>query len=139
MKTIIKASLFSIMTLVTANALAEVAVIVHPGNSASLAKDDVERIYLGKVKTFPGGDAVTPLNLPEGHATRTEFDQTLVGKSPSQLKAFWSKQVFTGKGTPPDEVADAAAMKAKVSSDPSAVGYVDAADVDGSVRVVGTF
>ncbi|MAL98121.1 MAG: phosphate ABC transporter substrate-binding protein [Alteromonadaceae bacterium] len=139
MKTIIKASLFSIMTLVTANALAEVAVIVHPGNSASLAKDDVERIYLGKVKTFPGGDAVTPLNLPEGHATRTEFDQTLVGKSPSQLKAFWSKQVFTGKGTPPDEVADATAMKAKVSSDPSAVGYVDAADVDGSVRVVGTF
>ncbi|QCF27085.1 phosphate ABC transporter substrate-binding protein [Hydrocarboniclastica marina] len=139
MKTIIKASLFSIMTLVTANALAEVAVIVHPGNSASLAKDDVERIYLGKVKTFPGGDAVTPLNLPEGHATRTEFDQTLVGKSPSQLKAFWSKQVFTGKGTPPDEVADAAAMKAKVSSDPSAVGYVDAADVDSSVRVVGTF
>ena len=139
MKQITRICLFSIATALTANAAAEVAVIVHPGNSASLSKAEVERIYLGKLNEFPAGGAGTAFNLPEGDTTRTEFDQDVVGKSPSQLKAFWSKQLFTGKGTPPEALSDAAAMKAKVSSDPSAIGYIDASAVDDSVRVINRY
>lgn len=46
--------------------------------------------------------------------------------------------IFTGKGHPPAEM-DAAAVKAKVASDPSAIGYIDASEVDASVREVARF
>lgn len=136
MKHITRICLFSIITALSANTAAEVAVIVHPTNTANLSKAEVERIYLGKMNEFPTGGAVIAFNLPEGAPIRTEFDETFVGKTPNQLKAFWSKQLFTGKGTPPKELSDAAAMKAKVSSNPSAIGYIDAAVVDDSVRVI---
>lgn len=139
MKKLIRIALLCAAAGFSTLAAAEIAVIVHPDNGASLSKSEVERIFLGKMHAFPAGGTVTPFNLAEGTELRSSFDQNVVGKSSSQLKAYWSKQIFTGKGTPPEEVADAAAMKAKVSSDPSAIGYVDAAEVDGSVRVIGHY
>ena len=44
--------------------------------------------------------------------------------------------VFTGKAQPPKEVSDDAAVIAKVSSDPEAIGYVDSGAVNDSVKVV---
>jgi hypothetical protein len=44
--------------------------------------------------------------------------------------------MFTGHGQPPKVVADAAAVKKAVAADPKAVGYIDKADVDASVKVV---
>ena len=64
------------------------------------------------------------------------FYKKVVGKSESQAKAYWSKQIFTGKGTPPEEVGGDDAVKAKIASTPSAVGYIDASAVDGSVKQV---
>ena len=52
------------------------------------------------------------------------------------MKAYWSKLVFTGKGTPPAELANEAAVLSHVAANPDAIGYVDAASVDGSVKVV---
>ncbi|RMF14904.1 MAG: phosphate ABC transporter substrate-binding protein [Gammaproteobacteria bacterium] len=117
--------------------LAEVAVIVHPSNTATLGQDDIARIYTGKSKTFPGGQVVKPYNLAEGDAVRSEFNDKVVGRSDSAMKAYWSKLIFTGKGTPPEEVPDGATMLQKVASDPAAIGYVDGAQVNDTVRVVG--
>jgi hypothetical protein len=44
--------------------------------------------------------------------------------------------VFTGKGTPPKEVADDAAVKSFVATTPGAVGYIDESKVDASVKVL---
>ncbi|MDX5299441.1 MAG: phosphate ABC transporter substrate-binding protein [Gammaproteobacteria bacterium] len=125
--------------LVSGVAVAEVAVVVHPSNAASLSKDDIERIFLGKVRTFQGGGTVNPMNLAESQSARGEFDQKVLGRNASQLKAYWSKLVFTGKGAPPPEVADAAAMIQAIAADPSGIGYVDAGAVNESVKVVATF
>lgn len=44
--------------------------------------------------------------------------------------------MFTGKGQAPIILQDAAAVKKAVISDPKAIGYIDKAAVDGSVKVV---
>ena len=49
---------------------------------------------------------------------------------------MWSRLAFTGQGQPPKELADAEAVKKAVAADPKAVGYIDKADVDASVKVV---
>lgn len=122
--------------LLSAVAQAEVAVIVNPGNGASLSSEDVQRLFLGKLKSFPGGGEATPVNQKEGQPAREQFNQAVLNKSESQLKAYWSQLVFTGKGTPPKELDNDDAIKALVASTPGAIGYIDAAKVDGSVKVV---
>lgn len=119
--------------------IADVAVIVHPSNSNALDKNAIKRIFLGKNKKYDNGNKIIPINQNQGAAARTEFGQKVIGKSDSQLKAYWSKLIFTGKGTPPDEKSsDTEALKA-VASTPDAISYVSADKVDDTVKVIATF
>ncbi|HLO93975.1 MAG TPA: phosphate ABC transporter substrate-binding protein, partial [Burkholderiaceae bacterium] len=64
------------------------------------------------------------------------FYAQVAGRSEAQIKAYWSRMVFTGKGAPPQEVGDGAAVKKLLANNPNLVGYIDAAQVDGSVKVL---
>lgn len=131
----------SLMTLalwsIPVIAMAEIAVIVHPSAGFdSLAEDDVARIFLGKSKSFPTGAQAIPVNLNEGSATREKFNEAICKKNASQYKAYWSQLVFTGKGTPPKDAGDDAAVKTLIAANPNMIGYVDVSAVDSSVKVV---
>lgn len=134
----LSSSIVLVFLLVSAHVSAETAVIVNPSTGDNISTDQVSRIFLGKVNTFPSGKAAVPYNLPEGNPAREAFESEVVGRDGSQLKAYWSKLIFTGKGTPPKEL-DASAVKQKVANDPNAIGYIDASEVDGSVKVVTRF
>lgn len=131
-------SLLKIMLLMCATqwAFADVVVIVHPSNQTSVSKDDLEAIFLGRRSTFADGSRATPFYLVAGDATRDQFDEKVLGRSTSQLRAYWSKLMFTGKGTPPQELSNSAEAVAKVAADSSGVAYVDEASVNSSVKVV---
>jgi hypothetical protein len=110
-------------------AQAQVAVVMHAG-AAPLSKEQVANIYLGR------SSELNPLDLPESAAVRDVFYRKATDREPAQVKSTWARIVFTGKGQPPKEVGDAAAVKKAVNADPKAVGYIDKAAVDGSVKVV---
>lgn len=130
----------TLTTAITATAaMAEVAVIVHPSNAATVDQAEITRLFTGRGTTFNNGNKATPLNMAESAASRGEFDSKVLSKSSSQMKAYWSKLVFTGKGTPPKELNSDAEMKAAVAADATAIGYIDAAAVDGSVKVLAKF
>jgi len=124
----------SLLLALTVSVDAGVVVIVNPANTATLTPDDVQRLFLGKTKSYPGGGDAVAFNLKEG-AVRDAFNQGVLEKSESQVKAYWSQLVFTGKGTPPKEAADEDEMKKWVASNPAAIGYIDASKVDGTVKV----
>ena len=123
--------------VVSIPARAEFVVIVHPKNPVtSLSAEHVAQYFLGKSASFPGGAAVTPLNLAEGTALRDEFYAKVADKNPGQVKAYWAKQMFSGKGSPPKELASAAELKKAVANDPSAIGYIEKSAVDATVKGV---
>lgn len=99
-------------------------------SSASLSKEQVSDVFMGRNTTM------TPVDLPDSSAYREEFYTKMVGKSASQMKSYWAKMAFTGKGTPPKEVAGAAEVKKLLSSDPGLVGYIEKSAVDSSVKVL---
>ncbi len=125
--------------LLSTQAWADIAVIVHPSNGASLDAKTIEKLFLSKAKSFPGGGEAVPINQAEGAGPRLEFDEKVLGKSASQLTAYWSKLVFTGKGTPPKDVGSDAEVVSLIGANPNMIGYVDAGAVDGSVKVVQNF
>ncbi|NQD38389.1 phosphate ABC transporter substrate-binding protein [Permianibacter sp. IMCC34836] len=126
-----------VASLVAAVAQAEVSVVVHPSSpAASMSEDDISKLFLGKSKSFPNGDTAVPINQNEGSAVRDKFNDAVVKKNASQLKAYWSQLVFTGKGTPPKDAGDDAEVKKLVAANPNMIGYIDSSAVDGSVKVV---
>lgn len=130
----------SLTLLASAAAFADVVVIVSAKNANyGLEKTDVEQIFLGKTSTFPDGSKAVPIDQNEGSASRDAFNDRVLGKSASQLKAYWSRLIFTGKGTPPKESGNDAEVKALVADNPNLVGYVDAKVVDSSVKIVFKF
>ncbi|MGB0503297.1 MAG: substrate-binding domain-containing protein [Thalassolituus sp.] len=119
---------------------AETAVIVSNSNAnATMDSKTVSRIYLGKSSKFPNGEAAVPVDQADGSGVRDTFNESILGKNSSQLKAYWSRLIFTGKGTPPKELGNDAAVKEMVAKNPNMIGYIDSAAADDSVKVVLTF
>lgn len=116
---------------------AGVAVVAHPSNPVNaLSTEAVERLFLGKDKTFPGAGPAVPVDQAEGSHVRRQFLQQVLGKDGNQLKAYWSRLIFTGKGTPPEAVANDAAVKRWLNAHPNGIGYIDDSSVDDSVKVL---
>lgn len=113
-------------------AQAEVSVIVNPGATKAPSQSEVANIFLGKDKSMKGVD------LKVWTPTKESFYSAVTNKNESQLKSYWSGLIFTGKGQPMASVADDAAVVAKVAAEADAIGYVDSAAVNDSVKVLFT-
>ncbi|MCV2354593.1 hypothetical protein LNV09_10505 [Paucibacter sp. B2R-40] len=118
-------------------AQAQVAVIVNSKSpTATMTADQVSAIFLGKSNTLPSGAAALAVDLPESAAARDQFYSKVTGKQAAQVKAAWSRLVFSGKATPPKELATAADVKKFVAANADAIGYIEKSAVDASVKVV---
>lgn len=109
--------------------LADVVLIVHP-TAAVPTRQQIADVYLGR------NVAWKPLDQLEATAIHAEFYRKATGRDLAQVKAIWSRLLFTGRGRPPAELPDSAAVKKAVASDPHAMGYVDSSSVDTSVKAV---
>lgn len=121
------------------NAQAGVSVIVHPANANSLAEIDIKRIFLGKKQSFPDGSPAIPINQDEASEDHAHFAYELLKKTPRQLKSYWARLIFTGQGTAPQEVKDAAEVKALISTNPNLIGFINSSTVDSSIKVIFEF
>jgi ABC-type phosphate transport system substrate-binding protein len=120
-----------------AAARAEVVVIVSKANPApALSAEQVAQIYMGASNAFPGGGAATPLDQPEGSAVREEFLAKVLERNAAQFKAVWSRLIFSGKGTRPRTPGGSADVKKAVAADPSAIGFIERAALDDTVKPV---
>ena len=116
--------------LLAANARAEdIVVIVNPA-AAPLSKEQIADVYLARNSTW------TPIDQTAGSSIYTEFYKRATGRDAAQVRAIWSKILFTGRGVPPKQLLDSEAVKKAVASNPKAVGYIQKSAVDASVKVV---
>lgn len=125
--------------LMSVAAAAEIAVVVSAKSAvATLNAEQVSNIFLGKARSFPGGGAAVAIDQAEAMSIRGEFYSKVAGKDEAQMKAYWSRLVFTGKGSPPKEFASSTEVKRALGSDPTLIGYIEKSAVDASVKVVFT-
>lgn len=92
-------------------ASAEVLVVVSAeAPFTRLTSSDLRDIYLGRRTLIVNGVQVVPLDLTEGTAARSEFYAHYMGQTPAQIKAHWARQIFTGRGQPPQALANSRAV-----------------------------
>jgi len=137
----IKFSLIAVTGLllggIALEASAALALIAHPSNKLSgISAEDAAHLFMGKTGEFSNGLRANPVHQAGNAPARAKFLKSVLKKTDDELTAYWSKLQFSGKGQPPRELADDAAVKAFVAGNPDAIGYVDGKFVDGSVKVL---
>lgn len=78
----------------------------------------------------------TAVDLPENSTVRAQFYQKVTGKDVGEVKAIWSKLVFTGKAAAPMVYRTSAEVKKAVAADQNAIGYIEKSALDGSVKAI---
>lgn len=112
-----------------ASQAADLVVVANPA-VGPLTKDQVADLFLGKSQAF------TPIDQPDSSAAYADFYRKATGRDVAQVKATWSRLVFSGKGQAPKQLPDSGAVKKAVAADPKAVGYIEKNAVDASVKVL---
>lgn len=123
--------------LFSSSVLAEIKVVAHSGVAdTSLSVDQAANVFLGKAGSLPSGHKAVPVDQEEGEASREEFYSKVTKKDAAQLKAYWSRLIFTGKGQPPKALFDDDEVLELVSSNPNIVGYVSGGADTSGVKVL---
>ena len=125
-----------LLSIATAQAEPIVVIVSATSPVAKLDKEQVANLFLGKSSSYPDGSAAVPNEQTDGAPAHEEFHKSITEKSASQLKSYWSKMIFSGKGTAPKEVASNAELLKLLASNPAMIGYVDKAAADKTVKVV---
>jgi ABC-type phosphate transport system substrate-binding protein len=136
MKILISFSVIIMFIINSYHARAEISIIVNKDNSSIISESEISRIFLGKIKNFPGGSLVVTVSQLRESSTADEFNLRVLKKSTSQLRSYWSKMIFTGQGSPPKEVQGDLEVIQLVSKNPNIIGYIDSSAVTSDVRVI---
>jgi ABC-type phosphate transport system substrate-binding protein len=125
--------LFLLILLLPINAIADLVLIAHlhaPVNSIS--RDEVINIYMGRLRRFPTGESVQPVDGPD----KAQFYRLLVNKELADINAYWARLVFSGRTSPPRTFDQSTAVVDYVSENPDAVGYIQRTELNPNVKVI---
>lgn len=118
-------------------ACAEIVVVVDARSPIqSLSQNDVVNIFMGRYRLFPGGELAFPVDQPKGSDVRNEFYRLLIGKSPSEISAYWARLHFSGAARQPAQAGDVADVLTHVLGTRGGIAYLDRSRVDSRVRIV---
>ncbi|MFT3759608.1 hypothetical protein [Thauera sp.] len=126
-----------LFALCVPQARAEAILIVTSLDSPieKLSRDEAEQLYLGRRAALASSVPLL-LDLPPSE-DRDHFYLLLTSKNPSQIRAYWSRMVFTGRALPPKEAANADEVRRLLLENPSAIGYLPARYAkDPSLRIL---
>jgi hypothetical protein len=117
---------------------AELAVIVNKSQAPATADlAELRQMILGERLKWRDGETVVAVQLPQDSPERALAMKTLFRMNDAALRRYYMLAVFNGKEVAqPRDVPTAAALKKFVASNPGAVGYVLASEVDDSVKVL---
>ena len=100
-------------------------IVVNPANQIdSVDRSFLSNVYLKKVATWRNDWTVRPVQLSKRFALRDQFTREILKKSPSQLRSYWNRQIFSGKAVPPPDLESQDEVITYVLANKGAIGYV---------------
>jgi hypothetical protein len=109
-------------------------VVTHSESAIGvLTREQVSRIFLGRLTLLPTGERVT---VVEVESLRERFYQKLLGRNLAEVNAYWARLQFSGRTPPPLRLASNQDVLAAVLAERNVVTYVDADLLDPRAKVV---
>jgi hypothetical protein len=109
-----------------------VVVVSQKSPLQQLSREDISALYLGNLAANSLAQTLRVLDLDDSKA-RDDFYTHLVGRSRNQMRAYWSRMVFTGKGKPP-RALNVIAIIEELQSDPNLIAYLPSNQLPANLR-----
>jgi ABC-type phosphate transport system substrate-binding protein len=138
MRARIAAVLFTLGTLLGAAEAGDVAIIVHRHHPQDgLSMTELSRIFRMEQQHWKSGDKIEVVLQISGSEKEAIIIDRVYGLRAAELQAFWLGKTFRGEITAaPRAFASDASVKQYVGSTLRAVGYIDSALLDPSVKAL---
>ncbi|MDR1995020.1 hypothetical protein [Azonexus sp.] len=119
------------------SATGSLAVVVNARcGIAVLTRNEIINIFFGRYRLFFNGREAQPADLEDSHPMRSQFYRRLVGKDISEINAYWSRQIFSGRMQALPKVTTPEEMTKWVVTNPCGIGFVEQAKVDARFNIV---
>jgi len=114
----------------------EFALVVNKENPiTALDQSTIKKIFLGK-KTFWDDGHSIEVFLQGDKSLHKTFTSKVLNKSVRQFKIYWRRELYSGTGLPPQELADDQQIKAAIAATPRAISYINKDSLDDSVKAL---
>ena len=116
----------------------DVAVIVHPSNpEADIRSSDLVEIFRMEQRYWKAGERIYLVLQESGTAEKDLVLKRIYGMKDAEMKRYWLGKLFRGEIAAFPRVAHSNADARRiVGQAPNAIGFVDVAGVDSSVKVM---
>lgn len=112
-------------------------VVVSRNNPVqSLTREQVEDIFMGRTRQYPDGRLAIPVEQSGQSGLRDRFHEEILQRTPAQMRAYWARLIFTGRGNPPRSVDSSQDVLRAIAADQRVIGFVEQRFVDDTVTVV---
>lgn len=140
MKNAITFLLLSLLLFGTRQAGAEVVVVAGAKSGVErLSQQEVIYLFMGRWRQLPSGALAQPIDLASDSPERVEFYRRLVNKEPAEIRAYWSRLIFSGGSRPPATADNRESLIRQITSNPGAIGYLERSQVDSRLRIIFEF
>lgn len=113
-------------------------VIINPANPATVVdRAFVAQAFLKKVRRWPDGQTILPVDLTRDSPVRRQWSLDLLGRSVEAVKNYWQQLIFAGRDLPPPELPSEGDVVSYVLHNPGAIGYVSASAQLHGAKVLG--
>jgi len=136
-KTRLLGAAFVLVASVSQQAHAALAIIANPDNSlVGITTEQVKNIYLGKVRSFPGGKSVEAVDQSRDSTAREKFNHDVLDMTEGKRRSYWARLKFTGKAKPPKSMDSDEKVRDWVATHPDGLGYISGDAVNDQVKVL---
>lgn len=102
-----------------------VSVVVNAANSVQeLSSEEVARLFLKKVRTWPDGRMAAPVDQSTASQVRAQFGKEILRLSLGQQKEYWMTQTLSGRELPPRALDGDSAVLDFVGNQTGGIAYV---------------
>jgi len=100
-------------------------VVVHRSSPiASITRAELSAIYMKRTRSWSDGREIVPVDQPAGAPVREHFSRAVHGKNVAYVTRYWQRLIFSGRGIPPRQMKNDAAVLALVRNSRDAIGYI---------------
>jgi len=116
----------------------DLVVVVNKSNAAdNVTKVQLRKMLLGEQASWPGGAKVSVILRSAGQPEREGVLRSVCGMSEDDFTQTWMKANFGGStSSPPKSLGSAEGVRQLVMTLPGGIGFLRAADVNPTVKVV---
>lgn len=126
-----------IFSFFSINLYANSLVVIVSKNSSinNITKKELSKIFLSKTKRLPNGDrSITLEYINKDH--QSKFYKLICNKNEKQLKKYWAKMIFTGRGQPAKKFKSIENLIEFVENNNNAISYIPSKYMNSNLKMI---